>query len=116
MSEWKQAIGGLIHEVELTQSHGQFQRVFLGGDLNFGNMSWDSNGEFLIHTDFGSQQEILFSLCTKLNLTNWVDKPTREGKILDVVLCNNWRKGLKRTGINIEISWMRETGMRRPII
>ena len=95
MSEWKQAIGGLIHEVELTQSHGQFQRVFLGGDLNFGNISWDSNGEILIHTDFGSQQEILFSPCTKLNLTNWVDKPTKEGKILDVVLCNDRELFLK---------------------
>ena len=63
--------------------------VFIGGDTNFKDVKWSKEGELLINSDLGRQQEILFSLCNRYLLTNLVDKPTRGDNLLDVILCNN---------------------------
>ena len=34
-NEWNHAVSSLMEEVDLIQSNGSFQRVMLGGDLNF---------------------------------------------------------------------------------
>ena len=73
----------------MLQSNGLYQRVLLGGDLNFRDLQWNKDGEMLIHMDLGRQQEELFMFCTRFLLSNWVDKPTRGKNLLDVVLGND---------------------------
>ena len=88
-NEWNNAVSSLMEEVDLIQSNGGFQRVLLGGDLNFRDLVWDPEGELVIHQNMGKQQELLHKVCSKLFLNNWVDKATREDRILDVVLSND---------------------------
>ena len=88
-NEWNHAVSSLMEEVDLIQANESFQRVILGGDINFREAVWDSDGEMAAYQGMGRQQELLHSVCNKLFLTNWVDKATREDKILDVVLSND---------------------------
>ena len=55
VGEWKTAIDTLISEIDLIQAHGAFQRVFIGGDINFKDVKWSDEGELLINSDLGRQ-------------------------------------------------------------
>ena len=87
--EWKSAMETLTNEIEMLQSNGLYQRVLLGGDLNFWDLQWNKDREMLIHMDLEGQQEELFVFCSRFLLSNWVDKPTRGKNMLDVVLSND---------------------------
>ena len=103
--EWKMAVDALIEEIDLIQAHGAYQRVLIGGDINFKNLQWNSDREMLIHSDHGSQQETLFTVCNRFLLTNLVNKPTRGENLLDVILYNDRDLYLKcESFLNIKYS------------
>ena len=75
--EWNHAVSSLMEEIDLIQANGSFQRVFIGGDLNFREEKWAENGEMVAFQGMGRQQELLYNVCNKFFLTNWVNKATR---------------------------------------
>ena len=89
LQEWKCALETLSSELELLQANGMYQRILLGGDLNFRDLQWNSDGEMCISNDLGKQQEELFLFCSRFLLSNLVDKPTRGSNLLDVILSND---------------------------
>ena len=36
--EWMHALTSLDSEIKLAQAHGRFQRIYIGGDFNFGSL------------------------------------------------------------------------------
>ena len=48
VSEWKMAVDALSEEIDMIQAHGAYQRVLIGGDINFKNLLWNIYGEMMI--------------------------------------------------------------------
>ena len=68
-SEWSEAIGTLKSEIEFVQSHRNFQRIILGGDLNFKNLEWLPNSlcfreEILIRFQYNSIMYTNMNACS----------------------------------------------------
>ena len=88
-SEWIKAVESLKKEVENAQSHGGYQRIILGGDLNFKNLKWDQEGYVDIDVCMSRQMELFSVLLNNNFLFNLVTKPTRGENILDLVCTND---------------------------
>ena len=93
--EWSQASTNLLQDVKLAQAYGGYQRVILGGDLNFKDICWDQYGQMVLGTSSSKQIGDFSNLCNKLYLTNVVDKNTRGSNLLDLVMTSDrdWRLG-----------------------
>ena len=85
--EWLLAIEKLNEALDLAQSHGKYQNLVIGGDLNFKNLKW-ALGSIELEIGMSAQEESIVSFMSDRFLTNIVDKPTRNENILDVIMTN----------------------------
>ena len=79
--EWKETVDSMIENINLAQSHGDFERVIMGGDLNFGDIKWDGNGNVMFGNGLNNQVHEFAKLMNENYLINLVNKPTRDERI-----------------------------------
>ena len=73
----------------MIQANGSYDSIICGGDMNFPNLKWEDNLT-MINLDLSNQEEAFVSFMFSHNLMNFVNKPTRNENILDLVLTNNY--------------------------
>ena len=62
--------------------------MIFNGDFNFPNIKW-VRGEAINNSSTGSSQSIFINFINAHNLTQLIDKPTRQNNTLDLILTNN---------------------------
>ena len=85
-SEWSLALTKLNEEIILAQSHGDFERIIMGGDLNFRDLKWNDEGNVIYGNGLTGQMGEFAKFLSSNFLKNVIDKPTRGENILDLVL------------------------------
>ena len=87
--EWNQAVDFIISTVELSQSHGEYNRIMMAGDFNFPSLIWNDSLP-KIELKLNPQQERFVMMLSELCLLNMVDFPThKDNNILDLILTND---------------------------
>ena len=87
--EWSQALETMSEQIELAQAHSNYQRIVMGGDVNFKDLKWDKDGYLDFEKHMTKQMEEFSVIITQNFLNNLVLKPTRGENILDLVLTND---------------------------
>ena len=87
--EWSQALDKLNEQICMIQSNSGYDSIICGGDMNFLNLKWEENLP-MIDLELSYQEESFVSFMFSQNLMNYVNKPTRNENILDLVLTNNY--------------------------
>ena len=90
MSEFEQRLQEILRKIKLKKN----DKIIFCGDMNFGDFEWKvfNKGEYYASTSGNKRkfEEFLENLkeSTGLPMKQIVTKPTRKGKILDIVLTN----------------------------
>ena len=87
--EWNQAVDFIVSSIELSQSHGEYQRIIMAGDFNFPSLIWNDSLP-KIDVNMNPQQERFSMMLNEICLLNTVDFPThKDNNILDLILTND---------------------------
>ena len=87
--DWSQSLEKLSEKIKLAQAHNNYQRIVLGGDINFKDLEWDNDGHIDFEMHMKKQMDDFSVLITQSFLNNLFLKPTRGEGILDLVLTND---------------------------
>ena len=87
--EWNSALINLNESIALAQAKGGYDTIICGGDLNFPNLKWELNLP-KIDLNLTNQEENFVNFIFTHNLMNYVNLPTRNGNILDLILTNDY--------------------------
>ena len=84
----RKALDVVNETIELAQANDGYESIIMSGDFNFPGIKWEYNLP-RIDLNLSSQEEKFINFMSDHSLMNYVEIPTRNKNILDLVLTND---------------------------